>query len=87
MKYNNNVDAFKWIIRCAGRAKVLVTGDYKTSNQYLMEKTADIIKTGAAGIVVGPHIWKNEKPFSISKALKAIIFDNKTPEQAKKFLK
>lgn len=87
MKYNNNAESYKWVVRCAGRSKVLVTSEFKLTTQYLMEKTYDVLKTGASGIVIGPGIWKNEKPFSISKALKAIIFDNKTPEQAAKFLK
>ena len=87
MKYNNSKDSFKWIVKCAGRAKVLVTSDMKTTNQHLLNKSFDILQTGAAGIVVGPHIWKNEKPFSISKGLRAVVFDNKTPEQAMKFLK
>jgi fructose-bisphosphate aldolase, class I len=82
LKYNNHVQSFSWIVRCAGRARVLVTSDYKSDNQYLLQRTADIIKTGATGIVVGPHVWKNEKPFTLSKALGAIIYDHKTPEQA-----
>lgn len=87
MKYNNDVQAYKWVVKCAGRSHVLVTGEYKSSDDYVMERAYDILKTGASGIVLGPHVWKNEKPFSISKALKAIIFDNKTPDQAKKLLK
>ncbi|MBU0758732.1 MAG: fructose-bisphosphate aldolase [Nanoarchaeota archaeon] len=87
MKYNNSIDSYKWIVKCAGRANVLITSDFKSSNQYMLSKTQDILKTGATGVVFGPHIWKNEKPFSLAKSLRAIIFDNKTPEQASEYLK
>jgi fructose-bisphosphate aldolase, class I len=82
IKYNNHMQSFSWIVRCAGRARVLVTADYKTENEYLLRRTYDILRTGATGIVVGPHVWKNERPFTLSKALSSVIFDHKTPEQA-----
>lgn len=82
MKYNDHVQSFSWVVKCAGRARVLVTSDYKTENEYLLKRTYDIMQTGATGIVIGPHIWKSQKPFTISKALSAVVFENKTPAHA-----
>jgi class I fructose-bisphosphate aldolase len=86
LKYNNHMQTFSWIVRCAGRSRVLVTADYKAENDYLLRKTHDILTTGASGIVVGPHIWKHERPFSLSKALGAVIYDHKSPETALQYL-
>jgi len=87
LKYNNELEAFKWIVKCAGRSQVLLTSDLKMETDYFLRQTFDIMKSGAAGVVVGPHIWKNEKPYSLSKALKSVIFDSRTPEEAMQYLK
>lgn len=86
MKYNNSIETFTWVVKCAGRARVLVTSDYKTDTPYLLKRTADILKTGATGIVVGPPIWKHTQPYSLSKALHSVVFEKKAPEQAMQFM-
>jgi class I fructose-bisphosphate aldolase len=87
MKYNNSVDTFSWVVKCAGRTKVLVTADYKTDSEYLLRRTADILRTGAAGIVVGPPVWKDNQPYSLSKALHAVVFEKAAPDQAMRHLR
>jgi class I fructose-bisphosphate aldolase len=82
IKYNNHMQSFSWIVKCAGRAKVLVTSEFRMDDDYLLKRTHDIMRTGAAGIVVGPHVWKNGRPFSLSKALSSVIFDGKSAETA-----
>ena len=87
IKYPEDIEAFKWAVKCAGRAKIVVAGMAKMPEQELLQRIYEIMKLGVAGTAIGRNIWQSDKPFSLSKALRAIIFHNKTPEEAGEFLK
>jgi len=86
MKYNNDFEGYKWIIKCAGRARVLVAGGEKTTPENFLKEAYDVIKAGAAGMAVGRNVWQSEDPIGVTNALKSIIFEEKTPEEAIKYL-
>ena len=87
MKYPVDLEGFKWVVKCAGRAKVIAAGMSKTSEEDLIHRAHNILQTGASGMAIGRNIWQHEKPYSLSKALRAVIFNKKTPEEATEFLK
>jgi len=87
INYNNDFEGFKWVVKSAGKAKVLVAGGPKLSDQDLLQRTYDIMKTGASGLAVGRNIWQHEKPLEMTRALKDIIFNNKSVNDALKNLK
>lgn len=87
MKYPTDLEGFKWVVKCAGRTKVLVAGMEKISDEHLLRRVYNVMQTGVTGVAIGRNVWKNERPFSLSKALREIIFHNKTPEQARELLK
>ena len=86
VKYNHDFEGFKWVVKNACRAKVVISGGIHEEINQFLEKTEEILKTGAIGLAVGRNIWQSEKPFSLTKAIQAIIHHNKTVEEAKKFL-
>lgn len=86
MKYNGDLENFKWLIRCAGRAKVLVAGGAKKNPQELLNDLSAATKAGAIGTAIGRNIWQSERPFSLSKAIHNVVIDNKNPLEASKFL-
>ena len=45
------------------------------------------MKAGASGLAVGRNVWQHEKPLEITKALKKIIFDKKSVNEALKILR
>jgi len=87
MKYNGDIENFKWMVRCAGKCRILVAGGEKTASpgEFLNEMHA-IMDAGAIGVAVGRNVWQSEKPFSVSKALRAVVIDRKSPLEASKFL-
>ena len=87
MKYPVDMEGFKWVVKCAGRARVVVAGMSKISEEDLIHRAYNILQTGASGMAIGRNIWQHEKPYSLSKALRAVIFNKKTPEEAMEFLK
>jgi len=79
-------EGFKWVVESAGKTKVVVAGGSKMGIANLLQQTYDIMQAGASGIAIGRNIWQHKDPLKITKALKSIIFNHKTPEEAKKYL-
>jgi len=87
INYNNDFEGFKWAVKAAGKTKVLVVGGKKLSDQELLQRTYEVMKAGASGLAVGRNVWQHEKPLEITKALKKIIFDKKSVNEALKILR
>jgi len=87
MKYNNNPKDLKWIIKCAGKTKVVISGGIKTNPELLLQQTKDIMNSGAIGLAIGRNVWQYKEPLKITNALKSIIFKNKSVNEALKYLK
>ncbi len=77
MKYNGDIEGFKWVVKNAGRTRVLAAGGNKLPPREFIQQTHDLLKTGATGLAVGRNIWQDPKPFSLAHALREIIFKNK----------
>ncbi|MFH1589098.1 MAG: 2-amino-3,7-dideoxy-D-threo-hept-6-ulosonate synthase [archaeon] len=86
IQYNGDFEGFKWVVKNAGRTKVVISGGSQINQVDFLQKTYDIMQLGAIGLAVGRNIWQHEKPFSFSKAVMAIVHHNKTVAEAKKFL-
>jgi len=87
IRYNGDAKGFGWAAKCAGKAKVFVAGGFKTGEQELLNMTSDVMNAGAGGLAVGRNVWQHGEPLKIAAALKDIIFEGKTPEQAMKRIK
>ncbi len=87
IKFNNNIDGFKWVVKAAGKAKVLVAGGEKTSEYDFLKEAYDVMQTGAIGLAVGRNIWQHPQPLKISEALKRVVFEGRKPEEAMNLLK
>ncbi|MBI5392075.1 fructose-bisphosphate aldolase [Candidatus Woesearchaeota archaeon] len=87
MKYNGDKQGMKWVVKCAGKTRVLVAGGEKTAPEHLLQETYEVIQAGATGLAIGRNVWQSSEPLKITEALKAIVFNKKTPEQAVKLLK
>jgi len=86
LKFNGDIDNFKWMLRCAGRAKVVVAGGNKTDPKQFLNDVSKVVSAGAMGIAVGRNVWQSDRPFSISKALRSVVIDGKSALEASKFL-
>jgi class I fructose-bisphosphate aldolase len=63
------------IVRLAGGKPVLVRGGGKASEEEIFARTAQVMQTGAAGIVYGRNVIQHEKPSAITRAFMAIVHD------------
>ena len=76
IKYNNNPEGFKWVVKCAGRTKVMIAGGDKVEEHEFLRKTDEILKCGVTGMAVGRNVWQHKHPLAISKALRKMVHDN-----------
>ena len=70
------------VIEVASGCPVLVRGGGKTSDDEIVNRTYELVRQGAAGIVYGRNVIQHERPAYMVRALMALIHDVATPEQA-----
>ena len=87
MKYNHDMEGYKWVVKAAGKCKVVIAGGHKEKTEELLQQAKDIIDAGAIGMAIGRNIWQSKEPLKITKALKKIIIENKSVKEALKILK
>jgi fructose-bisphosphate aldolase, class I len=86
VKYGNDPEAFKWVVKNAGRTKVVMSGGDKQDDYEFIKKCYDVMQTGCSGVAVGRNAWQSDKPFSLSKALRGVTLEGKKPEEVEKYL-
>lgn len=80
--YTGDPESYKRVIE-ACPAKVVVSGGPKLpSIRDVYQMTFDAMEAGAKGVTYGRNIWQAEDPVSIVKALKHIIHEKGTVEEA-----
>jgi class I fructose-bisphosphate aldolase len=77
LKYNGDVEATKWIVKSAGKAKVVIAGGNKVDESEFLNMTKDVISAGARGLAVGRNVWKSDRPLALSRELRRIIHNLK----------
>jgi class I fructose-bisphosphate aldolase len=88
IKYNGDLGNFKWMLKCAGRTRLVVSGGSKKPHPDFLKDVYDTVVTAnGAGLAVGRNVWQDERPFSLSKALEQIVFHKKKPEEVLHLLK
>jgi putative autoinducer-2 (AI-2) aldolase len=62
---------------------IVIAGGPKVPTGYeVLQFVYDGIQKGAIGVNLGRNIWQNDYPVAMIKAIRAIIHENATPEQA-----
>jgi class I fructose-bisphosphate aldolase len=84
INYNNDPAGFKWVIKSAGKAKVVVAGGDKLPERDFLQKAHDIMEAGAAGMAVGRQVWQHPDPLTMTEAIKKVLFWNRSVDEAMK---
>ncbi|MCK5107666.1 MAG: hypothetical protein KAQ83_02985 [Nanoarchaeota archaeon] len=74
MKYNKNQDDLRWIVKAAGKTKVVIAGGSKLSDEELLKEVKEEIACSTCGLAIGRNIWQRNNPYEIIKKLKAIVW-------------
>jgi class I fructose-bisphosphate aldolase len=89
LKYNEDAEGFKWVIKNACKAKVLVSGGKKKSDSLKeLEIAKEVLDLGATGIAIGRNVWQSDNPKGFAKAIADIVHKNKKAQDVyDKYLK
>ena len=84
--YPGNPEAFSRVCNVAP-GKVVAAGGAKTdTDEQLLIMTKGVIDSGAIGLAFGRNVWGHSNTTGVIKALKAVVHDNKSVEEALELL-
>lgn len=76
LPYTGDTESYKWVVKNAGRTKVVVQGGSKKSPEDFLQEISDIMKAGAAGMAIGRNIWQGENPVELSRKISQLVFSS-----------
>ncbi len=78
----DQIDDYHLVVEVASGIPVLVRGGGRVSDRVLLQRTADVLVQGAAGIVYGRNIIAHENPAGITRALMAVLHEGASVDDA-----
>jgi class I fructose-bisphosphate aldolase len=88
IKYTGDSTTFSWAVKAAGKAKVLMSGGPKApTEEVFLQQVKGVIDAGGTGLAVGRNVWQHDQPLRMASALRALIIERKSLEEAIKIVK
>jgi len=66
---------------------VLAGGSKAQSDEALLRTTQEVMKAGAMGVTYGRNVFQHRSPLLITRALKKVVIDKASVEEAMEVLK
>src|SRR5690606_1834537 len=82
----DNIEEYHRVIEVASGIPVLVRGGGRAPEQEILERTEQLMKQGASGIVYGRNVIQHPNPSGMTAALMAVVHQGTTAEEAMKIL-
>ncbi|MDD5399025.1 MAG: 2-amino-3,7-dideoxy-D-threo-hept-6-ulosonate synthase [Dehalococcoidia bacterium] len=80
--YTGSAESFKEVVDCS-TVPVVMSGGEKTKDPAEFLKIAKgVVEAGAAGVMVGRNLFEYKDPAAMLRAIKAIVHDGKTVQEA-----
>lgn len=75
-------DGFEHVVESCGNVPVVIAGGKKIPEKDALVMGANAIKSGAKGVDMGRNIFRSDKPVAMIKAVRALIHENKSVDEA-----
>lgn len=85
--YNQDIENLKWMVACAGRTRIILSGIRAQNTLDFLNEVKIALDAGAMGIAAGRAVWKHKKPYSLSKSLREIVYNGKTPLESLEYVR
>jgi fructose-bisphosphate aldolase, class I len=82
-----DITEYHKVIEIAGDVPVLVRGGGKAPDEEIVDRTVELMKQGAQGIVYGRNVIQHAKPTAMARALMSIVHDGADAQKALSFLR
>ena len=73
---------FSEVVEACGNVPVVIAGGKKIEEKAALQMAYDAVKDGATGVDMGRNIFQSDNPVGMIKAVRAIVHENKTVDQA-----
>ncbi len=83
LPYTGSVESFGWVVKSAGKTKVVAQGGTKIEEIKLIKEIKEIMSAGAAGMAIGRNIWQADDPIGLSKKIADLIWGNRVSHSAR----
>lgn len=81
-----DVSQYHQVVRVAG-CPVLPRGGGRAPTKEILQRTHELMRQGASGIVYGRNVIQHKDPTGMTRAFMAIVHEGATPDQALKMVK
>jgi len=82
--YTGDPDNFRQVVECCPVPIIVLSGPGTGNPEELLEIVADVMDSGAAGVIIGRNIWQHRDPAAMIKAVMKIVHEQMSGEEAKK---
>lgn len=80
--YPGSADAFEPIVQRAPYPVYVAGGPQTETESEILEMTAGAMNAGGEGVIYGRNVWQHKDPAAMVEALKAIVHDGETSDEA-----
>lgn len=80
--YSGSVDSFADVVAACCVPVVIAGGEFMNSTRQILQMVHDSVMAGGAGISVGRNVFQHPNRVALVKALRAIVHEDATVEQA-----
>lgn len=84
--YTGSVESFRHVTENCPVPCLIAGGAKMNTEMETLEVVEGAVTAGAAGVVFGRNIWQNKRPAAMVSALKAIIHDQQSAQEASNYL-
>ncbi len=81
VKYPGSREKMEEAIEMSGKAKVVMSGGSKASDEAFLSDVYGTISAGGNGLAVGRNVFQREDPEALLDKLEGVIFEGKTPDE------
>jgi putative autoinducer-2 (AI-2) aldolase len=78
---------FSEVVEACGNVPVVIAGGKKIEEKTALQMAYDAVKDGAVGVDMGRNIFQSDNPVGMIKAVRAIVHENKTVDEAYRLYK
>jgi putative autoinducer-2 (AI-2) aldolase len=75
-------DEFEKVVEACGNTPVVIAGGKKIDEKAALEMAKNAVDKGAVGVDMGRNIFQSDKPIGMIKAVRAVVHDGKSVEEA-----
>ena len=85
--YTGSAESFREVVRKCPVPVVLAGGSKADSDEALLRMTDDVMRAGAIGVTYGRNVFQHKSPMLITKALRKVVIERSSVEEAMEVLK